>query len=190
MTTATTVTPCFSLFSENNKFSFHEINGGIALPVTAFVLDPVVAVAVVEESEYDSDESDDESEYDSEEETLNALSQIVTHVEREPLEPEEEKEDDESDGEVFVLRRGEDSDEEEADDEDSDDEEEEESDDEDNDQAEVAAALASIAEYEDDKFQELADNLKKAKLLKDAKLIDDAEVRVNLGWTSMILYIR
>ena len=46
--TAATAPPCFSLFSEENKFSFQEINGGLALPVTAFILDPVVAVAVVD----------------------------------------------------------------------------------------------------------------------------------------------
>ena len=191
MTTATTVIPCFSLFSEENKFSFQEINGGTVLPVTAFILDPVVAVAVVEESEYDSDESE-ESDSDSVStlDEMLAMRQIVTRVERDPLEPEEEKESDESDGEVFVLRRDEDADGEEADDEESDDEEEEESDDEDCDQAEVDAALASIAEYEDDKFQELVANLKKTKLLKSANLIDDAEVRIDLGWTSMILYIR
>ena len=157
----------------------------------AFVLEPVIAVAVIEESS-DEESSDEESE-ESDSDSVNtvdemlAMRQIVTRVERDPLEPEEEKESDESDGEVFVLRRDEDADGEEADDEESEDEEEEESDDEDIDQAEVDAALSSIAEYEDDKFQELAENLKKTKLLKHAKLIDDAEVRVDLGWTSMIL---
>ena len=190
--TATTATPCFSLFSEENKFSFHEINGGMALPVTAFILDPVVAVAVVEESEYDSDESEDESGYDSEDtiDEMLAIRQIVTRVEREPLEPEEEKENYESDDEVFLLRRNEEAIDDDSGDGDSADEEEEESDDEDSDQAEVDAALSSIAEYEDDKFKELVENIKKTKLFKDAKLIDDAEVRVDLGWTSMILYIR
>jgi hypothetical protein len=188
-------TPCFSLFSDENKFSLMNLNGGNPPLVTAFTLEPVTAVAVVEESEYDSDESEEsDSDSDNTIDEMLAIRQIVTRVERDPLEPEEEKEADyESDGEVFVLRRNEDVDEDadgEADDEDSDDEEEEESNDEDNDQAEVDAALSSIAEYEDDKFKELVENIKKTKLFKNAKLIDDAEVRVDLGWTSMILYIR
>ena len=195
MTTIAPATPCFSLFSEENKFSICAINGGTSPPVSAFVLEPVIATAVIEESsdeESEGEYSDEESEDESENEII-LLSQIVTRVDREPMEPaDEEEEKTETDEEDNPLAEEEDSDDEEEDsDDEGDDEDEDEGDDEEeDDHSKVEAALKAIAEYEDEKFQELAENLKKTKLLKHAGLIDEARVRVNLGWTSMVLYIR
>ena len=196
--------PCYSLFSDDNKFSLSKLNGGEPLAVTAFVLEPVPAVAIVDESEYeDSDEEsgDEESsdeESSDEENEVSELAQIVTYVEREPPEPDQEEKEEGSDDDEQILlgaagcsiltdlvgnaRPVPESDARGSGSPGTANEAEE--------RREVAAALASIAEYEDEKFTELAEQLKKAKLLKNAGLINDAEVQVDLGWTRMVLYIR
>jgi len=190
--------PCYSLFSDDNKFSLSKLNGGEPLAVTAFILEPVPAVAIVDESEYeDSDEESSDEESSDEEDEVSELVQIVTCVDREPPGPdqEEEKEEGSDDDEQILLgaepeyselvgntRSAAESDARGSRCPGTANEAEE--------RREVAAALASIAEYEDEKFTELAEQLKKAKLLKDAGLIDDAEVQVDLGWTRMTLYIR
>jgi hypothetical protein len=185
----TTVIPrqCYSLFSDDNKFSLSKLNGNEPLAVTAFILEPVPAVAIMDDSdEESSDEESSDEESSDEEYEISELTQIVTCVDREQLLPDEEEDSDENlDDEVILLENVENNVE-------------------DNvaaaaaisaaavseERMEVAAALASISEYEDEKFTELAEQLKKAKLLKNAGLIDDAHVQVELGWTRMNLYIR
>ena len=184
--------PCYSLFSDDNKFSLSKLNGDEPLAVTAFILEPVPAVAIMD----DSDEESSDEESSDEEDVISELTQIVTCVDREQLVPDEEDSEANSDDEDILLGNSDiiignppcqpstgpslftqtltprttDAVSEER--------------------REVAAALASISEYEDEKFTELAEQLKKAKLLKDAGLIDDAHVQVELGWTRMNLYIR
>ena len=190
MTTVAPAIPCYSLFSDDNKFSLSKLNGGEPLAVTAFVLEPVPAVAVMDSDEESSDEESSDEESSDEEDEISTLTQIVTRVDRETLESDQEEEKSEDDEEILLGA------------------EENVSGEADNtlhfdnnppihciedepeERREVRAALASIAEYEDEKFTELAEQLKKAKLLKDAELFNDAEIRVDLGWTSMILYIR